>query len=76
MAQNKITIFIRLLDEGIDVWRPATCSETTEDGVYIIDPLSKYDAEDEKWEFEPGSKVRCEMRVLDGTKKLVAVARA
>ena len=70
---TKVLVYVRLLDEGVDVWRPVT-AELTGDGVYRIlgEP-----SEDEVWEFGPTTLVRCqERRFSDGTLGLVATASA
>jgi hypothetical protein len=66
------TIFIHLEDEGVDVWRPAKAKRLA-DGSYRLLAAPGYDPEDEKWEFPPGSIVRCQRRKLSGGEKLVAV---
>lgn len=52
------TIYVRLLDEGVDVWRPVEAEEE-EHGAFRL-PTSA--PEDEAWEFRPGSRVICEYR--------------
>lgn len=68
-------IYIRLLEEGTDVFRPTQGEEISE-GIYRVLPTVNYDPEDEVWEFLPGTIVRCkEKAVLEGTKpKNVLVA--
>lgn len=51
------TIYMRLLGEPVDVWRPVD-AEHVGDAVYRILPQD-YDREIETWEFEPGSMVIC-----------------
>jgi hypothetical protein len=52
-------IFVRLLDEGVDVWRPVL-AERESDHVYrIVD--QPYDRDLEIWEFGPGEEVVCEV---------------
>ncbi len=52
-------IFVKLLGEGVDVWRPVR-AEHLQGNVYrIID--QPYDREIENWQFEPGDDVICEM---------------
>lgn len=76
MVLKEVTIQVRLLDEGTDVWRPVR-TQSLEDGSFLIIEDQKYTREDEKWEFEPGTKVICEkMELREGTSKgpcLVAV---
>ena len=69
---TKKTIYILLLDEGLDVWRPTTGLEIGEN-IYKVEPTDDYDDQDEKWEFKPGSTVRCEYKNLSEGKHLVAV---
>ena len=68
-------VFVRLLDEGTDVWRPVAArrlSETT----YRLDTAPA--PEDENWRFQPGDIVIAEHRLKDGapSDELFAVARA
>ncbi|SFW11659.1 hypothetical protein SAMN05216414_101291 [Nitrosovibrio sp. Nv17] len=67
------TVYVRLLDEGTDVFRP-TEAERTSDGFYRLFPTSDYDPGDEHWEFLPGELVKCEFVKLHGGERLVAVA--
>ena len=65
------TIFIRLLDEGTDVWRP-TQGEKIRDNIYKTLPCENYDSKDENWEFKPGSIVECRNEIHCGEKAMVA----
>ena len=67
-----ITIYIRLLDEGTEVFRP-TLGEPLGQGAFKVLPTPNYDPRDEKWEFTPGSLVVCEKRKLEGEEVLVAM---
>jgi hypothetical protein len=70
-APTTVTIYVALLDEGTDVWRPVQ-AQRQGDGSYLI--VSSNDApDDEKWQFPTGSTVRCELRKLSGGDRLVAV---
>jgi hypothetical protein len=64
------TIYIELLDEGVDVWRPVEVVLIEENWYRIssekLDPS-------EQWAFETGDVVRCETRQLSGELVLVAV---
>jgi hypothetical protein len=52
------TIYVALLDEGIDCWRPVNAVQVGADVYRIVDqPVP----EDELWEFGPGEEVRCEL---------------
>lgn len=71
-------IYVYLLDEGTDMWRPAQALRLN-DGVYCLLWTPSYDPEDERWEFVPGTVVRGQVRTLHGRgnaphESLVAVA--
>jgi len=65
-------VYVALLDEGVEVWRPV-------DATYLEDDqhmLSGLVPDDELWEFQPGEVVRCRERTFsDGATALVAFAR-
>ena len=68
------TIFVCLLDEGTDVWRPVD-AENVGPGAYRIITNNEA-ADDEHWQFSTGEVVHCEPRHLSGGECLVAVRRA
>jgi hypothetical protein len=67
------TIYVYLLDEGTDVWRPvdATCIKGD---TYQINPESAI-PETETWQFLPGDIVRCEEQGFSDGKHLVAIEK-
>jgi hypothetical protein len=65
-------IYIALLDEGTDVWRP-TPAKKLADSTYLVLKPSDYDPEDENWQFPPGSTVVCEPRSTSQGVLLTAV---
>ena len=65
------TVYIELLDEGTDVWRPAKALLMNKN-IYKILPPVDYDPDDEKWKFKPGSLVECEWKNKNGKKVLIA----
>jgi hypothetical protein len=67
------TIYVALKDEAVDVWRPVEATDEG-DSVYLIAEAGM--PEGEAWEFQPGSRVRCERRELSGGPALVAVEPA
>lgn len=69
---NTATVYVRLLNEGTDVFRP-TLADLTLDGLYMLRATEDYDSEDEQWEFLPGQVVRCKVMALHGGNRLVAV---
>jgi len=68
-------IHVALLNEGTDVFRPAT-------GVFVgpvtirIEAPDDYDPDSEEWEFPPGSEIRCVAEFRSGRQILVARSRA
>ena len=72
----KTVVYVRLLDEGTEVWRPAPAIRHT-DGSFTITEPNNYDPEVETWEFPPRSRVRCVKKSLSGgSTSLIAVAAA
>lgn len=69
---DEALIFVELLDEDVDVWRPVMA--TIEGAGTFRLPTERL--ADETWAFAPGALVRCEARLLEGTEQLVAVALA
>jgi len=72
-STDRVTIYVRLLDEGTTVYRPAS-AVAEGPATYRLAATEGYDPEDEHWEFPPGSLVRAERRQLDGDEVLVAVS--
>lgn len=66
-------IYVHLLNEGVDAWRPIR-AKLLRPGVYRI-VSQTYDREVEAWQFEPGDEVVCELidsnegRILAATSK-------
>lgn len=67
------TIYIPLLNEGVDAWRPVQ-GKKIDTLLYRIESENA-DPDDEEWKFSTGSLVRCEKKVLSGGEKIVAVER-
>lgn len=60
------TIYVRLLDEAVDVWRPVDAQRVGGSEYLIIS--QPYDPEIERWQFVPGDTVVCEqIEVSEGT---------
>jgi hypothetical protein len=68
------TIYVALLDEGIDLWRPVEAERLASDRYLIVD--QSYDRGTERWGFEPGTVVRCRKENRDGQHILVATEAA
>lgn len=67
------TIFVRLLNENVDVWRPVQAVLLGDDVYHIIE--QPYDRSNEQWQFEPGTAVKCKYTLLSDGLCLVALSR-
>ena len=70
MSSERGTIYVALMDEGIDVWRPVEARKIARDTFLIVD--QDYDREVETWQFEPGTLVRCRRARRNGRQIIVA----
>ncbi len=68
------TVYISLVDEGVDVWRPVVAEHIRDDVYRIVGEPT--DPEDEKWEFLPGQHVRCRLQQLSEGEFFVAYEAA
>jgi hypothetical protein len=66
------TIYIKLLDEGTDAWRP-TLGEMIVENIFQVLPTNDYDPELEEWEFIPGTIVKCKLQKKTDRGKLEEV---
>ena len=74
-TDTEAMVYVRLLDEGTDVWRPVRATVLPDGTFRLLEP-DGYDPNAETWEFPPSTKVRCVTRKFtDGDEGLVAVAR-
>lgn len=70
------SVYVSLLNEGTDVWRPVSAIRVAADTYVLLRP-SDYDPEDEDWEFLPGEVVVCEVREMKSQRRrIVAISRA
>lgn len=65
------TIYVALLDEGTEVWRPVQAVRRADDTYHITSKND--DPELEQWEFPSGSVVRCGTRRLSDGDRLVGI---
>ena len=66
-------VFVRLLDEGVDVWRPVAARQVSASTYQLSEePVP----EAESWSYPPGEFVVAELRTLSEGRVLVAVAKA
>ena len=72
-STETVTIFVRLLDEGTDVWRPVEAHRVSSATFQLADtPVPP----NESWSCAPGEIVVAEARDHGGGPVLMAVARA
>ncbi len=67
-------IFVKLLDEGTNVYRPVNAEKLAEN-IYMILNNNAYDRDSERWEFEPGASVKTEGMILEGELSIVAKSK-
>jgi hypothetical protein len=68
-------IYVALLDEAVEVWRPVEAANEGEDRYRILS--ANADPEDERWEFQQGDLVRCRRKTFsDGGSGWVAFEKA
>ena len=74
-STSETVVFVRLLDEGTDVWRPVPATRVGENTYRLVEQVVP---EDETWIFQPGDVVVVEGRDGEGGSgpQLIAVARA
>ncbi len=65
------TIYVALLDEGLDVWRPVKARQLSPDRYLILD--QEYDQDAETWAYEPGTVVECRTELRNGEERVLAV---
>jgi len=64
VQEERVTILVALLDEGVECWRPVSAEHLSDDTYRILDTVP----EGETWLFQPGEAVRCKEREFsDGT---------
>ena len=61
-------IYMPLLNEGTDVWRPVSATPIAGGSFRVEGPVP----EGETWAFAPGAIVRCAPRTFDGGERRVA----
>ena len=64
-------IYVRLLNESVDVWRPVRSIRLRDDIYRMLN--QPYDVSIECWEFEPGDEVYCEETETAGGQRLAAI---
>jgi len=71
-VEEPVTIFVGLLDEGVDVWRPVL-SRPLDHGHFRIIGVDA-DTSDETWQFHVGAIAKCvNKQFADGTSGLIVV---
>lgn len=72
MKPNTATIYVALIGEGTNVWRPVEAELLGENRYRIISKNNS--PEDEQWEFQTNDIVHCEQRVLSASASVHRVA--
>jgi len=68
VQQERVTILIQLLDEGVKCCRPVSAEHLSEDTYRIADTVP----EGETWLFKPGEAVQCKQREFSNGTGLTA----
>ena len=66
---SDLIVYMPLLNEGTDVWRPVQATRLADDRFVIQGPAP----DDEMWTFPAGSTVRCEEKAFSGGDSGLAV---
>ena len=67
------TVYVALLDEATDEWRPVEAEHVQGDEYVLYGPIP----DDEAWEFQPGDVVHCRERTSStGTAALGAFSKS
>jgi hypothetical protein len=72
VPRERTTVYVKLFDEGVDVWRPVPAEDLGRHRYRLLSP-DNYDPHDETWEFLPGTAVVCEPRQLSDGIHMVAI---
>jgi hypothetical protein len=64
-------IFVKLMDEAVDVWKPVMAVHVR-DSIYLISAPDD-DSCEESWQFQPGEAVVCEQIPAEDGTMLAAV---
>lgn len=67
---GNVTVYVYLLDEGVDVWRPIQAKHLGGDEFEIMSVNP--DPESESWQFHTGDRVRCKLKRFHEGEGLVA----
>ena len=65
-------IYIPLINEGTDVWRPAK-GRRIKDLIFEVLCPDDYDSMNEDWQFKPGNIVKCKKVNMENKEILVAI---
>ena len=71
---NITQLYVALLHEGVDVWRPVQAERLSDNTYRILD--QPYDRGIESWQFEPGDVVICEMVESSEGRILAAIRKS
>ena len=67
---ERVTLYVRLLDEGTEVYRPVQAQAVDADRYRVLGPIPKT----ETWEFQPGDIVAVKVQALSGGEQRVIAA--
>ncbi|MGH6905865.1 MAG: hypothetical protein ACREIR_24360 [Geminicoccaceae bacterium] len=71
---DRETIYVALLNEGVDVWRPVEARRLPHGAYLIVE--QDYDRSTETWQLEPGTVVTCRVEKRNGSQITLATEKA
>ena len=74
-TNTDVIVYVRLLDESVDVWRPVPATAAS-DGTFLLAEPRDYDPESEIWEFAPHTRVECRTKKFAGGQDGLVAVRA
>jgi hypothetical protein len=74
MRHDSETIYVALLGEGLDVWRPVKARRLPSGAYAILE--QDYDRRTETWQFDPGTVVMCRVARRNGRQITIATEKA
>ncbi len=63
------TVYIKVLNERTEVWRPVECINQ-DDFIFLIPNDTKV-PDTETWQFQPGARIQCGVRELTSNRKII-----
>jgi hypothetical protein len=66
MVSKYKKVFVKIINEPVPAWEPVNAIYVKNNIYELIDLNNSYNEEFNKWEFPPGTFVKCELKPLTG----------